>query len=58
METMEIDGNVYEVVGHDAIDGLPILKAVVTTTHEGFDEHGNPIRSVNVTVPVAGQSGA
>lgn len=50
METMEIDGKQYEVVGHHQ-DGLPIIRGIATTTQDGFDEHGNPKLSVKITVP-------
>lgn len=52
MEHLEINGQQYEVTGH-ADDGLPIIKAQVTTTEDGVDEDGNPIRSVHVHVPSA-----
>jgi hypothetical protein len=50
VETIEIEGNQYEVTGH-AEDGLPIIKAVAVSTKDGFDEEGNPKISVNITVP-------
>ena len=50
METIEIDGKEYEVTGH-ADDGLPIIKAVATSTQDGFDEDGNPKISVQINVP-------
>lgn len=49
---LEIDGKRFEITGF-AEDGLPILKAQVVATEEGFDEDGNPIRSVNINVPPA-----
>lgn len=52
MEYLEIEGKTYEVTGH-AEDGLPILRAQITTTEDGVDEHGNPKRSVHVHVPAA-----
>ena len=52
METIEINGNTYEVSGY-AEDGLPIIKANATSTQDGFDEDGNPKINVNITVPVA-----
>lgn len=52
MEHVEIEGKQYEVTGY-ADDGLPIIRAEVTTTEEGVDEDGNPIRSVHVRVPSA-----
>ena len=56
METMEIDGKEYEVVGH-APDGLPILRGIATSTQDGFDENGIPKISTNITVPVANMLG-
>lgn len=50
MDTMNIDGQEYEVTGH-ADDGLPIIRGIATTTQDGFDAEGNPKISVNVTVP-------
>lgn len=47
---LEIDGKRFEITGF-AEDGLPILKAQIVNTEEGFDEDGNPIRSVNINVP-------
>lgn len=47
---LEVDGNKYEIIGY-AEDGLPILKAQVITTKEGFDEEGNPKISVKINVP-------
>lgn len=49
-ETIEIDGNQYEVTGH-AADGLPIIRGIATTTHDGYDEDGHPKISVNIQVP-------
>lgn len=51
LETLEIDGKIYSVIGHDPVDGLPILQGVATSKQDGFDEDGNPKISVNVTVP-------
>ena len=50
METINIDGKDYEVIGHEE-DGLPVIRGISTTTEDGFDEEGNPKRSVNVFVP-------
>lgn len=52
METLEIDGNQYEVIGRDK-DGVPTIRGVATSTQDGFDTDGNPKINVNVTVPVA-----
>jgi len=52
MEHVEIEGKQYEVTGY-ANDGLPIIRAEVTTTEDGVDEEGNPKRSVIVHVPSA-----
>jgi hypothetical protein len=52
MNTVEIEGQHYEISGY-ADDGLPIIKAVATSTQDGFDEDGNPKISVNVVVPAA-----
>lgn len=52
METVEIEGKQYEVTSY-ASDGLPIIKGIVTTTQDGFDEDGNPKINVNVAVPAA-----
>lgn len=41
METVEIEGNVYEVTGH-ADDGLPIIQGTAVGVHE-VDENGKPI---------------
>lgn len=56
METVEIDGKMYEVTGY-AADGLPIVKGQVTSVHHTdedgnlmYDEDGNPVRSVHVSV--------
>lgn len=49
-ETIEIEGNEYEVTGY-ADDGLPIIRGIATSTQDGFDEDGNPKISVNVQVP-------
>lgn len=51
METVEIEGQEYEVIGHDETDGLPIIRGIATSTQDGFDEDGNPKISVNVEVP-------
>lgn len=58
MATIEIDGNSYDVIGYDKNDGLPILKAIITTTehkdedgNQIFDEDGHPKISVHVQVP-------
>lgn len=51
METLEIDGQEYEVIGHK--DGLPTIRGVATSTQDGYDEEGNPKISVNITVPAA-----
>ena len=62
MKTINIQGKDYEVTG-TADDGLPIIKAVATSTQDGFDENGNPKISVNITVPaitigaIPGQNG-
>ena len=52
MDTIDINGKEYEVIGHDE-SGVPIIKGVATTTQDGFDEDGNPKVSVNITVPAA-----
>jgi hypothetical protein len=49
-DTVEIDGKTYKVSGY-AEDGLPIIKAVATTTQDGFDAEGNPKISVNINIP-------
>lgn len=51
LETLEIDGKSYPVIGHDPDDGLPILRGVATSKQDGFDEEGNPKISVNINVP-------
>lgn len=53
METMEIEGKKYEVIGHDPTDGLPIIRGIATSTQDGVDENGIPKISVNVVVPAA-----
>ena len=50
MDTIDIDGKTYEVIGK-AKDGLPIIKGIATSTQDGFDDEGNPKISVNVNVP-------
>jgi hypothetical protein len=50
MDYLEHDGKKYEVSGY-AGDGLPIIKASATTTEDGFDDEGNPVRSVKINVP-------
>lgn len=50
MDTIKINDNTYEISGY-ADDGLPIIKATAETIDEGFDEDGNPKRSVKITVP-------
>lgn len=50
MQTLDVDGNQYEVIGQ-AEDGLPIIRGIATTTHDGIDEDGNPKISVNINVP-------
>lgn len=49
MEYVEIEGKRFEVSGYK--DGLPVIKARCITKDEGFDENGNPKRSVEVIVP-------
>ena len=51
METIEIEGKEYEVIGYD--NGLPTIRGVATSTQDGYDEEGNPKISVNITVPAA-----
>lgn len=51
-DTVEIKGKTYEVSGY-ADDGLPIIKAEVTTSEDGVDENGIPKKSVKVNVPPA-----
>lgn len=51
METVEIGGKQYEVIGHDETDGLPIIRGIAASTQDGFDEDGNPKISVDVQVP-------
>lgn len=50
METLEVDGNKYEVIGYHE-DGLPVVRGIATSTQDGFDSEGNPKISVNITVP-------
>lgn len=50
MDTLDLDGKQYEVIGH-ADDGLPIIRGVAIATQDGTDDDGNPRISVNVTVP-------
>lgn len=50
METIEIDGKQYGVIGYGD-NGLPTIQGVATSTQDGFDKDGNPKISVNVTVP-------
>jgi hypothetical protein len=52
METIEIDGKDYEVIGHDD-NGVPTVRGVATQTQDGYDEDGNPKISINITVPAA-----
>lgn len=52
MDTLEIDGKEYEVIGHDD-KGVPTIRGIATSTQDGVDEHGNPIVNVNITVPSA-----
>jgi hypothetical protein len=52
METMEIDGKQYEVIGH-ADDGLPIIRGIATSKQDGVDKDGNLIISTNISVPTA-----
>lgn len=52
MDTIEIDGNKYEIIGYGE-NGLPTIRGVAESTQDGFDEDGNPKISVNVTVPAA-----
>lgn len=56
METVEIEGQQYEVTGY-AADGLPIIQGHATTVehtdddgNQIFDEDGNPKVSVHVSV--------
>ena len=49
-DTIQIDGQDYPISGY-AADGLPIIKAVATTTQDGYDAEGNPKQSVQITVP-------
>lgn len=49
-DTINIDGKDYAVSGY-AEDGLPIIKAVATSTQDGFDADGNPKISVNINIP-------
>lgn len=50
MDIIEIDGKQYEVTGY-ADDGLPIIKGIATSVHDGFDADGNPKVSININVP-------
>lgn len=50
MKNLEVNGKEYEVIG-TAVDGLPIIRGIATSTQDGFDEDGNPKISVNVNVP-------
>jgi len=52
MDTLEIDGKEYEVIGHDD-KGVPTIRGIATSTQDGVDEQGNPKVNVNVTVPAA-----
>lgn len=56
METVEIEGRVFEVTGRDH-NNTPIIKGHATTVHEldedgnpKFDEEGNPVKSVHISV--------
>lgn len=51
-EYLSVGDKQYEITGY-AEDGAPILKAQITTKEEGFDNDGNPIRSVNINIPPA-----
>lgn len=51
-EYLNIGDKQYEIVRY-AEDGVPVLKAQITTKEEGFDKDGYPIRSVNINVPAA-----
>jgi hypothetical protein len=50
METIEIEGKQYEVIGHDA-SGVPTIRGVATQTQDGVDKNGTPKINVNVSVP-------
>ncbi len=50
METIDIQGKQYKVIGHDK-DGVPTIKGDAIQTQDGFDEDGNPKISVKVNVP-------
>ena len=51
LETLEIDGKTYPVIGHDPVDGLPILQGVAKSTEDGVDEDGNPKVNITINVP-------
>lgn len=55
METVEIEGEQYEVTGHTA-DGLPIIQGHATSVHHTddngelmYDAEGNPVQSVHIS---------
>lgn len=50
MQTLEIDGKEYEVIGHDE-NGVPTIRGEAISHQDGFDEDGNPKISVTVSVP-------
>ena len=52
MKTIEIDGKEYEIIGYGE-NGLPTIRGIATTTEDGVDTNGNPIKSVNIAVPAA-----
>jgi hypothetical protein len=45
------DGKAAKVIGYR--DGVPVIAGTAVTKDEGFDEQGNPKRSVEVNVPFA-----
>lgn len=59
METIEIEGQTFEVTGRDA-NGVPTIRGIATTIHHKdeagnqlYDAEGNPKISVHVQVPAA-----
>ena len=58
---IEVNGKKYVKVSETMIaevayfddNGEPVLKAQTTTKIDGYDEHGNPKRSVEIRVPCA-----
>lgn len=58
-EFVEIEGKKYEITGRDP-NGVPIIKGHATSVHHTdddgnlmYDEEGNPVKSVHVSVSPA-----